>query len=389
MDKSDKPEHKPEAETKHLPDLSKLSPGELEALIAQKRLQESRQQAQLTPRWPLDELLLTPAEEKSGQVQPRPLSANDLRQERFRPSGLEVGLPQKKPRPKVTRVRSASLRLRDIAGYTLEGLVIVAVLIIFGNWVLQQFGISFSPLDLLRSTSEPPFQPSRSEGLWLSASAPGAIFIKAAATVAPAPEPSPTANPGYILAATPTPEVLPGPTATIAKLSPARTATPASVIAPTPTPAIVAPRPTALSGPIGSDALATIPARRLVIPRIGVDSPVKGVTVDLGNWQVADFAVGHHLGTANPGQAGNMVLAGHRDVRGSIFLRLNELQVGDEFRVYTEKEVYRYRVSEISEVAPSAIEVLNPTPDPTATLITCTPVGYATRRLIIRAKLEI
>jgi sortase A len=163
----------------------------------------------------------------------------------------------------------------------------------------------------------------------------------------------------------------------------------APIVAPTPTPVVVQPKPTA-SGkePLRPDEASTIPARRLVIPRIELDMVVKEVTIDLDTWQVADFAVGHHLGTANPGQVGNMVLVGHRDVRGSVFLRLNELQAGDDFKVFTDKAVYRYIVTGISEVAPTEVDVMSPTSDPTATLITCTPIGYATRRLIVKARLQ-
>ena len=89
-----------------------------------------------------------------------------------------------------------------------------------------------------------------------------------------------------------------------------------------------------------------------------------------------------------PGQNGNMVLVGHRDIRGSIFLRLNELQKGDEFTVYTDNASYKYVITEVREVAPTEISVLNPTLDPTATLITCTPIGLATHRLVMKAVLE-
>ena len=82
-----------------------------------------------------------------------------------------------------------------------------------------------------------------------------------------------------------------------------------------------------------------------------------------------------------------MVLAGHRDIRGSVFLKLNELQLGDEFKVFSSVGVYRYVVSEIKEVAPTDINVMSPSTEAIATLITCTPVGIASKRLIVKAKL--
>jgi sortase A len=129
------------------------------------------------------------------------------------------------------------------------------------------------------------------------------------------------------------------------------------------------------------------PPTRLVIPKIGLDTGVKEVTVKLGSWQVADYAAGHNLGTAYPGEIGNMVLAGHRDIRGNVFLRLPELQAGDQFQVYSNAGVFRYQVTSVFEVDPNDISVMNPSPESIATLITCTPLGTSARRLIVRAKL--
>ena len=52
------------------------------------------------------------------------------------------------------------------------------------------------------------------------------------------------------------------------------------------------------------------------IPRIKLDARVREVTVrlDTWEWEVADFMAGHHTGTANPGETGNVVIAGHRDI---------------------------------------------------------------------------
>lgn len=124
---------------------------------------------------------------------------------------------------------------------------------------------------------------------------------------------------------------------------------------------------------------------RLLLPGIGVDTPVTEVFVGDGAWQVADYAAGYHHGTALPGNAGNTVMAGHAGLRGGVFRNLGALQAGDEILVETGSWRYRYQVRELKSVWPTQIEVMAPTPTPVLTLITCT--AWDTRRLIVVADL--
>ncbi|MEU7646644.1 class E sortase [Streptomyces huasconensis] len=80
----------------------------------------------------------------------------------------------------------------------------------------------------------------------------------------------------------------------------------------------------------------------LRIPEIGVRVPVaegvsKGGVLDQGY-------VGHYPRTAQPGQAGNFALAGHRNTHGEPFRYINRLRRGDELRVETRGAVYTYVV---------------------------------------------
>jgi sortase A len=90
--------------------------------------------------------------------------------------------------------------------------------------------------------------------------------------------------------------------------------------------------------------------------------------------------------TAGPGQAGNMGIAGHRD---SHFRALQEIRKGDRIVLTTVDGLQNeYRVSWVSVVDPSDVEVLEPTPAASLTLVTCFPfnyVGPAPRRFIVRA----
>jgi len=96
---------------------------------------------------------------------------------------------------------------------------------------------------------------------------------------------------------------------------------------------------------------------------------------------------GHIEQTALPGQTGNVGIAGHRD---TIFRPLRHLHRGDPLVLTTASAVYRYRITSTSIVDPDDVSVLDPTPRPSLTLVTCYPfyfVGHAPRRFIVHADL--
>jgi sortase A len=127
---------------------------------------------------------------------------------------------------------------------------------------------------------------------------------------------------------------------------------------------------------------------RLRIPVMFLDSPVHEVEVNMGQWDVSPLDVGHHMGTGNPGEVGNVVLAAHRDINSALFRELDRLEPGDEVFVYNALGEYRYVVQESFVVNPDDAEVMEPTDDKRVTLITCTPIGLATQRLIVVATLD-
>ena len=99
------------------------------------------------------------------------------------------------------------------------------------------------------------------------------------------------------------------------------------------------------------------------------------------------LAVGHIPGTAVPGHSGNVGIAGHRD---TFFRPLRKISVGDEILFSTTAGTFTYRVVSLRVVLPSAIEVLNSTPQPTLTLVTCYPFNSsspAPQRLIVHAEM--
>jgi sortase (surface protein transpeptidase) len=154
------------------------------------------------------------------------------------------------------------------------------------------------------------------------------------------------------------------------------------------------------------DALAVIH-----IPRLGAD--YHRVMLEGTAEKELSQGPGHYVGTAMPGEQGNLAIAGHRVGKGSPFLDLDKLRPGDPIVVETRDSWFVYRVlgdrttgaftgdpsgipgQEI--VTPSAIDVISPTPDADSeapasgaylTLTTCHPKFSAHKRLIIHARLD-
>jgi len=125
-------------------------------------------------------------------------------------------------------------------------------------------------------------------------------------------------------------------------------------------------------------------AHRIQIPAIDVDDPV----VQGDGWEQLKKGVGQHIGSANPGEEGNVVLSAHNDVFGEIFRHLDALEPGDEIVLHTQQRVYTYVVYENEIVEPTRVEFLEPTARPVATLITCYPYMVNDKRVVVRAELK-
>ncbi len=135
----------------------------------------------------------------------------------------------------------------------------------------------------------------------------------------------------------------------------------------------------------GSTAAHDPKPQRLRIPAIGADMSVYEVYLIDGEWQVAEYAAGYHHGSALPGTIGNSVISGHAGLRGAVFKDLAQLKPGDSVLIETHGWSYTYRVRSLTSVWPYQVEVMDPTPSPVLTLITCT--NWDTQRLIVVADL--
>ncbi|MEU2430452.1 class E sortase [Streptomyces sp. NPDC007861] len=137
----------------------------------------------------------------------------------------------------------------------------------------------------------------------------------------------------------------------------------------------------------------------LRIPRIGVVAPVAQGIAKRG---VLDKGyVGHYPRTAQPGQAGNFAVAGHRNTHGEPFRYINRLRRGDKIVVETREAVFTYLVDRalpqtsardggvIAAVPRSAVKPGYGYSEPGyyLTLTTCTPEYTSKYRLVVWGKL--
>jgi sortase A len=125
-------------------------------------------------------------------------------------------------------------------------------------------------------------------------------------------------------------------------------------------------------------------AVRIQVPALGLDAPV----VQGDGWEQLKKGVAQHLGTANPGEDGNVVLSAHDDIFGELFRYLDKLKPGDEVILYTNDRQYVYVVDNTKIVEPTEVSVMDPTSKPVVTLISCYPYLVDKQRIVVRAKLQ-
>lgn len=161
---------------------------------------------------------------------------------------------------------------------------------------------------------------------------------------------------------------------------------------------------------------------RIVIPDLNLDVAVtdmtwKTTTAPNGNtqseWQIPEYSAGHAIDSAKLGEPGNMVISGHNNIFGRVFMAISEAWGGPVERVdkATERsnllngrliEVYSpdgrrydYVISEFLRVQDSGVplsqriangQYIEPGGDTRLTLTTCWPPWSNTHRLILIAK---
>lgn len=134
-----------------------------------------------------------------------------------------------------------------------------------------------------------------------------------------------------------------------------------------------------LLGVAGSDVMG-----ELDYPGLGISLPIRHGTSD----EVITQGVGHLYGSSLPigGPSTHSVLTSHSGlVNASLFTPLADARTGDVFSVAVLGDTHWYRVDLITTVAPDETDALRIVDgDDHITLVTCTPIGINSHRLLVR-----
>ena len=120
------------------------------------------------------------------------------------------------------------------------------------------------------------------------------------------------------------------------------------------------------------------------IPKINVYLPVQHGT----GAETLEKSVGHVVGTSLPvgGSSTHAVLSAHSGMASSkLFSDIDQLEKGDTFYIHVLGEVLAYEVDNINTVLPTDTSLLQiEDGKDLVTLVTCTPFGINTHRLLVR-----
>lgn len=146
-----------------------------------------------------------------------------------------------------------------------------------------------------------------------------------------------------------------------------------------------------LAKPVDKNAPA-----KIIINSVNVSAPViydQTIVNENAFLQALQRGVVHYPNTAFPGQTGNMVLFGHSSSQWwapgdykYIFTLLDKVKQNDLIFVEYQGVRYIYRVYNSQVVPPTDLSVLNQGSRNILTLMTCSPIGTNTNRLIVRAQ---
>lgn len=121
------------------------------------------------------------------------------------------------------------------------------------------------------------------------------------------------------------------------------------------------------------------------IPKANINLPIYHGTSE----EVLQHGVGHYESSSLPvgGKGVHTILSGHTGLPSSkLFTDIRELEIGDTFMLHVLNETLTYQVESIDVVLPEELKELTIEPDKDiCTLLTCTPYGVNTHRLVVRA----
>ena len=124
----------------------------------------------------------------------------------------------------------------------------------------------------------------------------------------------------------------------------------------------------------------------ITIPKLGVEIPIyHGISAE-----VLNIACGHLEGSSLPigGESTHSVLSAHRGLpHARLFTDLDKIETGDTFMINILGETFTYQVDQIKIVRPSETDDVQIVEgEDLCTLLTCTPYGINSHRLLVRGR---
>lgn len=124
----------------------------------------------------------------------------------------------------------------------------------------------------------------------------------------------------------------------------------------------------------------------ITIDVIGIELPLYHGTDD----NVLSVAVGHVEGSSLPvgGKSTHVTLSAHRGLpTATLFTNLDKMEIGDTFKLTVLDRTLTYQVDQIKTVMPEdASDLVIESGEDYCTLLTCTPYGINTHRLLVRGR---
>ena len=122
----------------------------------------------------------------------------------------------------------------------------------------------------------------------------------------------------------------------------------------------------------------------VTIPKIGIELPIYHSVRS----EVLNIACGHVEGTSLPvgGESTHCVLSAHRGLpHAKLFTDLDKMELGDTFTITVLSQIFTYQVDQIKVVRPDEIDDIQIMEEKDlCTLLTCTPYGINSHRLLVR-----
>lgn len=119
---------------------------------------------------------------------------------------------------------------------------------------------------------------------------------------------------------------------------------------------------------------------------------IEGWVVDGDDANALERGFWYYPLSSPPGERGNTIIIGHRFLhippRRDTFFNLDQVKIGDEIIVQQKDNEHKYTVINVRVVDKNDTSILSDTSDYRITLITCTPLWTAEKRLVITGKMD-